>query len=135
MHGVYRDPYLLTPGPLTTSLETKKAMLHDWGSRDQEFIAFNRQVRECLVEIAGGAGRYTTVPIQGSGTFAVEAMIGTFLPRDGQLLLLVNGASGRRMAKICDYLGRAYATSQQPEAQPTHPSRGQSHTGPVSALP
>src|SRR3546814_17834050 len=70
--GVDRDPYLLTPGPLTTSLETKQAMLHDWGSRDQEFIAFNARVRERLVELAGGVGRYTTVPIQGSGTFAVE---------------------------------------------------------------
>src|SRR3546814_9685846 len=108
MHGVDRDPYLLTPGPLTTSLETKKAMLHDWGSSDQEFMAFNRQVRECMVEIAGGAGRYTTVQIQGSGTFDIESMIGTSLPPDGPLLLLVHGHSGRTMAKLCDYLGRAY---------------------------
>src|SRR3546814_19082864 len=88
-------------------------MLHDWGSRDQEFIAFNARVRERLVEIAGGVGRYTTVPIQGSGTFAVEAMIATLLPRDGKLLILVNGAYGHRIAKICKYLGRAYSTYEK----------------------
>src|SRR3546814_19202430 len=118
MHGVYRDPYLLTPGPLTTSLETKKAMLHDWGSRDQEFIAFNRQVRECLVEIAGGAGPYTTVPIQGSGTFAVAAMIVPFLPRDRKPLHLVHGAHVRRMATVCPSPPRPHHPTTPPDAHP-----------------
>src|SRR5579872_2390242 len=31
------DPYLLTPGPLTTSLRTRQAMLRDWGSWDVDF--------------------------------------------------------------------------------------------------
>ena len=74
------DPWLLTPGPLTTSATVKQAMLHDWGSRDSAFIAINRHVRERLVELAGGVGTHVTVPMQGSGTFAVEAMIGTSCP-------------------------------------------------------
>ena len=49
-----RDPWLLTPGPLTTSATVKQAMLHDWGSRDHEFIAINRRLREKLVALAGG---------------------------------------------------------------------------------
>ena len=37
------DKKLLTPGPLTTSESTKKAMLHDWGSRDIKFIDLNKK--------------------------------------------------------------------------------------------
>jgi 2-aminoethylphosphonate-pyruvate transaminase len=77
------DPLLLTPGPLTTSRSVKAAMVHDWGSRDANFIAINSAVRRQLVEIANGGSAYTAVPMQGSGTFAVEAMLTTFVPRDG----------------------------------------------------
>jgi 2-aminoethylphosphonate-pyruvate transaminase len=81
-------------------------MLRDWGSRDTQFIALNARIRDKLVEIAGGEGEYTCVPVQGSGTFSVEATLGTLLPRDGRLLVLVNGAYGERMMKIAKYLGR-----------------------------
>lgn len=100
------DEFLLTPGPLTTSLTVKQAMLRDWGSRDKQFIALNARIREQLVEIASGGDDYVCVPVQGSGTFAVEATLGTLLPRDGKLLVLVNGAYGERMMKIARYLGR-----------------------------
>ena len=100
------DEFLLTPGPLTTSLSVKQAMLRDWGSRDKQFIALNARIRDKLVGIAGGEGDYVCVPVQGSGTFAVEATLGTMLPRDGKLLVLVNGAYGERMMKIAKYLGR-----------------------------
>ncbi|MDP6388263.1 MAG: 2-aminoethylphosphonate--pyruvate transaminase [Alphaproteobacteria bacterium] len=113
-----RDPWLLTPGPLTTSIETKRAMLHDWGSRDDDFIQVNAEVRDRLVELAEGGGDFTCVPVQGSGTFAVEAMVGTLVPRGGKLLVLINGAYGMRIAKICDYMGRAYATYETPEDMP-----------------
>ena len=87
-----RDPWLLTPGPLTTSLTVKQAMLHDWGSRDAKFIAINQRVREKLVALAGASGTHVCVPLQGSGTFAVEAMLGCFVPAKGKLLILINGA-------------------------------------------
>ena len=74
-----QDPWLLTPGPLTTSMTVKQSMLHDWGSRDAGFIAVNDRMRQRLVGLIGGEGVFTTVPMQGSGTFAVEAMIGTFI--------------------------------------------------------
>lgn len=117
-----QEPFLLTPGPLTTSLETKQAMLRDWGSRDAAFIQINREVRERLVELASGGDAFTCVPLQGSGTFAVEAMIATFLPRDGKLLVLINGAYGHRIAKICDYLGRDCVTYETPEDTPPDPA-------------
>ncbi|WP_020592101.1 2-aminoethylphosphonate--pyruvate transaminase [Kiloniella laminariae] len=112
------DPWLLTPGPLTTSVTTKQAMLHDYGSRDKKFIEINRRVRSSLLNIINGKDDFVCVPLQGSGTFSVEAMLGTLLPRDGKLLILVNGAYGRRMAKICDYYKRSYDLLEYPEDQP-----------------
>jgi 2-aminoethylphosphonate-pyruvate transaminase len=112
------DPYLLTPGPLTTSLSVKQAMLHDYGSRDATFIELNARILERLVAIVNGQGRYVTVPLQGSGTFVVEAMIGVFVPADGKLLILINGAYGQRIAKICDYYKRSYLVQETAEDVP-----------------
>lgn len=119
--AVAADPVLLTPGPLTTSLTVKQAMLRDWGSRDKAFIAMNARVREGLVELAGGKGTHVCVPLQGSGTFAVEAMIGTFLPKNGKLLIVINGAYGKRMARMCDVMGRRYIVSETAEDTPPNP--------------
>jgi 2-aminoethylphosphonate-pyruvate transaminase len=112
------DPYLLTPGPLTTSLTVKQAMLHDYGSRDAKFIDINAHILERLVDIVNGAGNYVSVPLQGSGTFVVEAMIGNFVPADGKLLILINGAYGKRIAKICDYYKREYLIHETAEDVP-----------------
>ena len=114
-----QDPWLLTPGPLTTSLSIKQAMLHDWGSRDAAFIDMTARVRNRLVELLGAGDDYVCVPLQGSGTFVVEAAISTMLPRDGKLLVLINGAYGHRMVKICDYLGRATVTLETAEDVPS----------------
>jgi len=112
------DPYLLTPGPLTTSLTVKQAMLHDYGSRDASFIDLNARILDRLVAIVNGAGSHVSVPLQGSGTFVVEAMIGNFVPADGRLLILINGAYGKRIAKICDYYHRDYLVQESPEDVP-----------------
>jgi 2-aminoethylphosphonate-pyruvate transaminase len=112
------DPLLLTPGPLTTSASVKQAMVHDWGSRDQGFIAINKMVLEKIVELAGGQGTHVTVPVQGSGTFAVEAMITSFVPKTGKLLVVINGAYGQRAKKIAEIAGRAVATYETPEDTP-----------------
>ena len=117
-----RDPWLLTPGPLTTSRAVKEAMLHDWGSRDAEFIKLNARVRERLVELAGGQGTHVCVPLQGSGTFIVEAMIGTLVPRSGKLAVLVNGSYGTRMVRMCEYLGRDHVVLETPEDTPVDPA-------------
>ena len=111
------DPRLLTPGPLTTSHETKQAMLHDWGSRDEAFIATNTRVLKRLVAIAEAEATHVCVPLQGSGTFVVEAALGTLMPKDGsgKALILINGAYGHRMAKILDIIGRDYVTLETPE--------------------
>ena len=112
------DPFLLTPGPLTTSASVKRVMVHDWGSRDATFMRFNREMLEAIVEIAGGVGTHVAVGMQGSGTFAVEAMLTSFVPRDGKVLLLVNGAYGKRAQKICDIAGRANIVLETAEDTP-----------------
>ena len=112
------DPLLLTPGPLTTSAAVKQAMVHDWGSRDAEFLRINRMVLESIAELAGAAGSHVTVPVQGSGTFAVEAMITSFVPRTGKLLVLINGAYGQRALRIAQIAGRAALSFETPEDTP-----------------
>ncbi len=101
------EPWLLTPGPLSTSYQVKEAMLRDWGSRDYDFRRMTADIRTKLLAMAGDTvGNYDCVPVQGSGTFSVEAMCGSLLPRDSKTLVLVNGAYGKRIVKILDYLGR-----------------------------
>jgi 2-aminoethylphosphonate-pyruvate transaminase len=117
------EPFLLTPGPLTTEAATKRAMLRDWGSRDGAFIALNARIRARLVALAGGEGSHVAVPIQGSGTFAVEAMLGTFVPREGRLLVLVNGAYGQRIARIAKVIGRDAVVYETAEDVPPDPAR------------
>ncbi len=100
-------PWLLTPGPLSTAPEVRRAMLRDWGSWDSDFRAMTAQLRARLLEILGkGHEDFACVPMQGSGTFSVEAMLGSFIPRDGKALVLANGAYGQRIATTLRYLGR-----------------------------
>lgn len=117
-----QTPWLLTPGPLTTSMSVKRAMLRDWGSRDGEFIAMNRRIRDRLLALAGADENYVCVPMQGSGTFAIEAAIATLLPRDGKLLVLVNGAYGLRMCRIARVMGRAVGAIETAEDVPVSPA-------------
>jgi len=104
------DKLLFTPGPLSTSPEVKRAMLRDLGSRDSEFIGTVREIRRGLVALAGpGAAAYEAVLMQGSGTFAIESVLGSVVPPRGRLLVAVNGAYGRRMEQIAARLGIAAA--------------------------
>jgi len=112
------DPLLLTPGPLTTSKRVKEVMVHDWGSRDATFLKVNSEVLTRLPEIVNGTGDYVTVPMQGSGTFAVEAMLTTFVPPDGTVLMLINGAYGQRAKKILDIARRKTIMHETPEDTP-----------------
>jgi 2-aminoethylphosphonate-pyruvate transaminase len=114
-----RDPILLTPGPITTSLETKMAMLKDWGSWDANFNAVTGELRKKLIAIVNGQDTHVCVPLQGSGTFSVEAAINTLVPRSGHVLVLINGAYGLRLAKLTQMMGRRVTTFETPEDVPT----------------
>ena len=101
-----RDRILLTPGPLTTTLRTKLAMLRDWGSWDADFNAVTARVRQSLLRIVHGEDTHVVVPMQGSGTFSVEAAVATVVPRDGHVLVADNGAYCKRAAKLTSLMGR-----------------------------
>jgi 2-aminoethylphosphonate-pyruvate transaminase len=116
-------PLLLTPGPLTTTAATRAAMLHDWGSWDEAFRALTASVCADLVEIVHGAGTHVCVPLQGSGTFAVEAALGTLVPRHGRVLVPDNGAYCRRMLRILQVLGREAVALEFAEDTVTDPAR------------
>ena len=96
----WKDKALFTPGPLTTSSTVKQAMLRDLGSRDTEFIGIIKDIRQRLVWLGTNSDEYTTVLIQGSGTYGIEATLSSVIPPDGKLLILINGAYGHRMLKI-----------------------------------
>lgn len=97
-------PYLLlTPGPLTTSRGVKQAMLRDYCTWDDDYKELVTRLRTRLVALAAppaDRGRYTAVLMQGSGTFAVESVIGSVLGPEARLLVVNNGAYGQRMAQI-----------------------------------
>jgi 2-aminoethylphosphonate-pyruvate transaminase len=101
-----RDAILLTPGPLTTSLRTKLAMLRDWGSWDADFNALTAELRAQLLKIVHGEESHVVVPLQGSGTFSVEAAVATVVPRDGHVLVLDNGAYCKRLGRLATLMGR-----------------------------
>lgn len=103
------EPFLLTPGPLTTSFAVKQAMLRDWGSWDADFRAMTADLRRSLLALLGEGGKdFECVPMQGSGSYVVEAMLGSLVPRDGKLLVLANGAYGLRAAQTMKVIGRAF---------------------------
>src|SRR5699024_1385406 len=96
------NPYvLLTPGPLTTTDTVKEAMMKDWCTWDDEYNQLVQHIRQKLIHLATEAtDKYTTVLMQGSGTFSVESVIGTTIPENGKLLVVANGAYGERIATI-----------------------------------
>jgi len=101
------DPILLTPGPLTTSPATRQAMLRDWGSWDAAFNQMTSDICRDLLAIVSGQKDFVCVPMQGSGTFSVEAALGSLVPRDAVVLVPNNGAYCTRLLKILERLGVA----------------------------
>jgi len=112
----WKDKVLFTPGPLTTSRTVKQAMLRDLGSRDFEFIELVKDIRCKLVELGQASPEeYTTVLMQGSGTFGLEAVISSTVPPDGKLMVIINGAYGKRLAKMASVLKIETVTLECPE--------------------
>jgi 2-aminoethylphosphonate-pyruvate transaminase len=117
------DPRLFTPGPLTTDIRVRKAMLRDWGSRDPAFIALTAELRHRLLDVANAVATHVAVPIQGSGTFVLEAAVASLIGPEHRLLVLVNGAYGRRIAAIAARLGRSVTMLETAEERTVDPAR------------
>lgn len=116
--NTWKDSALFTPGPLTTSRTVKQAMLRDLGSRDGQFIFLVADIRKRLLELGQASeDNYTAVIMQGSGTFGIEAVLSSIIPRDGKLLVIVNGAYGERMVQIAEKHSIPVLVLQCPENQ------------------
>ena len=119
-----KDLLLFTPGPLTTSATVKAAMQRDIGSRDVDFTELVAGIRSELLRIAGVSREqgYEAVLMQGSGTFGLESVISSVIPREGRLVVLINGAYGQRMAMIAERLGISTRLVRWPENQSPQPA-------------
>ncbi|MBE7418331.1 MAG: 2-aminoethylphosphonate--pyruvate transaminase [Ideonella sp.] len=113
-----RDRILLTPGPLTTTLRTKLAMLKDWGSWDADFNVVTARLRAQLLDVVHGHESHVLVPLQGSGTFSVEAAVATLVPRNGHVLVPDNGAYCKRAARLTQMMGRKATVMPFAEDEP-----------------
>jgi len=117
-------PYLLlTPGPLTTTRTVKQVMLQDFCTWDDDYNCIVTDIRQRLVRLATDQPGYTSVLMQGSGTFTVEATLGSVVPRQGKVLVVNNGAYGARIALICQRLEIDCVTIEQQEDEPADPVR------------
>ena len=115
-----QDKLLFTPGPLTTSLSVKQAMLHDAGSWHFEFNDLVAGIRGRLLSIAGVSRErgWEAVLLQGSGTYGVEAVFQTVVPRGGKVAVLANGAYGNRMAQMLGQAAIDHVVLRTPEDKP-----------------
>lgn len=95
------EPLMLTPGPVSISRRVKEKMLQDLASGGGEMTENLTFSRQYLVELCNGQGGWTAVPMQGSGTFATEGLLGTLVPHDGKVLIHTNGVYGDRLVDIC----------------------------------
>ncbi|HAO34064.1 MAG TPA: 2-aminoethylphosphonate--pyruvate transaminase [Candidatus Competibacteraceae bacterium] len=98
-------------------------MLRDWGSWDEDFNGLTASVCRRLLEAAHATETHVCVPLQGSGTYAVEAALATLLPWDSKTLVLTNGAYGQRMIRILKYLGRDLTALDMGDYFPPSPSQ------------
>jgi 2-aminoethylphosphonate-pyruvate transaminase len=113
--STWKDKILFTPGPLTTSRTVKQALLRDLGSRDYEFISTVADIRQRLLELGSVADNgYEAIIMQGSGTFSLESVVSSTIPPGGKLLVIINGAYGRRIAQIA----KVYAIEVVPLTYP-----------------
>ena len=109
---IMRDPNpykLLTPGPLTTTLSVREAMMIDRCTWDDDYKRMTEEIRAGLLDFAHAGDDYTVVLMQGSGTFGVESVLSSVPGAKDRVLVLVNGAYSERMVKILDRHGIAHA--------------------------
>jgi 2-aminoethylphosphonate-pyruvate transaminase len=117
------QPILLTPGPVATSLRTKRAMLRDFSPNEPDLLAMTAELRAAIVRMANGQGIYECVPLQGTGNAANEATLGTLVPRDRRLLIVDNGFYGARLKEIAGAIGLPFTPLDLPFDQPITATR------------
>ncbi len=97
-----RQYILLNPGPVNVSPRVQQALLRgDLCHREAEFSDLLGDIRSKLLRAFAPSG-YTAVPLSGSGTLAVEAMVSSALPEGRKLLVINNGVYGERILRMAE---------------------------------
>jgi 2-aminoethylphosphonate-pyruvate transaminase len=105
---------LLTPGPITTTRATKEAMLIDLSPNAEEIVGMTATARRYLLEIANGTATHECVPLQGSATYACEALFHACTAPGAKVLVIVNGFYGLRLGEILEAIGRRVVKLEKP---------------------
>jgi len=90
----------------------------DLGSRDSSFDIVTSSIRTTIHKLAGGDPEYTVIPLQGSGTFAIEGALTTFIGPNDKILVCVNGIYGELAIKILQRHGLAHSALSAPITKP-----------------
>ncbi len=100
-----RNYLLLTPGPLSTSQTVREAMLQDWCTWDKDYnggiVTPIRKV--CWLSPDWMKTNILMCSCKAAEPYCVEATIGAAVKPTDKLLILANGAYGKRMAQIAGY--------------------------------
>ena len=92
---------LLNPGPATTTDSVKYAqVVPDICPREKEFCSIMEKVTEKLIKVVNGDKRHAAVMFTSSGTGGVEALVSSVIPEGKKMLIVNNGAYGKRMFDI-----------------------------------
>ena len=92
---------LLNPGPANTTETVKKALVcEDICPRELEFGDVMERVADGVVRVVHPGRDYAAVLFGGSGTAAVEAAVASTVSDAGRLLVIDNGAYGKRIGQI-----------------------------------
>ena len=92
---------LLNPGPATTTDSVKKSlMVPDICPREKEFGDLTQNVLKKIARVVNGETSHTAIILTGSGTAGVEAALSSVVSTQGKILILDNGAYGKRAETI-----------------------------------
>ena len=114
MSEPYAEPLILTPGPVRTAPEVKEAMAHDFAPAGVAIKETTARIRRYLVDMVNGEGVYECVPLQGSGTYVIEAAFHTLIPDDGKVLVIANGFYGLRLRDTLKTMGKDFVLLELP---------------------
>ena len=119
----HRQRVLLNPGPAVVSDRVHRAVAGpDLCHREPEYSEMFARIREKLFRVAGVGRDWQLALIAGSGTAAMEAMVGASVREGHHLLVCRNGVYGDRLATIGERLGIETLAIHAAQTEPIDPA-------------
>lgn len=115
---------LLTPGPLTTTDTVKQEMMFDHCTWDDDYKQITQKIRKGLLELGHvSEPEYTSILMQGSGTFGVESVLTSIIGNNDKVLIVANGSYGMRMTDICRHANIPFTLYKQDNNKQPDPNK------------